>query len=78
LAKVARLDISPEVLVMFAEGAVIRIASSELPDDVKLVQAGYDDWRRAFYVHLESATFEELPEGAVVPYLAPIRMERIS
>ena len=57
---------TPQALVELLKGNGGYV--SDLPRDARFVGAYYDDIQRQFRVHLESETFDLIPEGQAVPH----------
>lgn len=46
---------------------VFRVTSNALPEDARVVGAGYGLERHAFFVTVESEEFDLVPDGEVIP-----------
>lgn len=59
--------IHPSFLAFGFRGGAYRVASDELPIDVKIVNAGYSEMRNMFYIVIEHDSFEEVKIGDELP-----------
>jgi hypothetical protein len=79
----AALVIDPDTLIeLLREGSTLRVASHAIPSDAKICGVGENRWvyegsRAAIVIVLESASFEDIPEGNIVPTLPSVKFERI-
>lgn len=71
--KVARLQVSTEVLTNLLRGYCDPIAATDAPKDLKVVsigQSGEDIAMGRFTVWVESESFDSVPEGGVIPVVS--------
>lgn len=45
---------------------------SDIPDDARVVSVDLEPSRRIAHVYVESATFDEVPDGYVIPQFSPV------
>ena len=74
MKRVRQMLISPEVLMMLGRGS-FRVVKNEVPEDAKLVGAGYDG--TDFYLILESRDFLLVDDGEATPTHTPPQIERL-
>lgn len=62
------LTIDPDTLIaMLTQPATWSVDG--VPEGAKVIDCGYDLYRRAFYVTLEHESFEQVPDGEYIPAL---------
>ena len=67
--RLARIHVTPELVISLAVGLKVEIDHNDVPDDVLIVGVHYDIDRRVFVVIIESESFDELPELQQAPLL---------
>ena len=66
--RIKRFEISPEVIARMGSGKFEVVRDGyELPDDAKIVRAGYDYLTDVFFVLVESAMYADIPDGCPAP-----------
>jgi hypothetical protein len=79
MSRYRRLTISPEILFMlFAPGphSGYTVVDHAVPADAELVNVRHG-WPNVIELLIESADFEELSEGAIIPELAPLVVQSL-
>ena len=76
MARLARLLISPEVLLGIAQGR-FEVVREALPPDVVLRQMVYDPKVHALTLVIEHPSFEEIEKGMIIPILDLFLIRRI-
>lgn len=73
----AVLRVAPELYGVLKAGR-FEIIADPLPDDARLVSAGYDPWRNTVVLVFESEAFAPVPVGKVLPELPGPTMRSVS
>jgi hypothetical protein len=71
-----RMDVSPDVIVHLGSGA-FRVIANELPPDVSIVRAGYDQERDVFSIVLFHQSWDDLQVGDKIPQVQAPVIERL-
>lgn len=75
--RVARILYTPEMLQRLVSGQY-EVVSNKLPADAHIVSAGWHAQQRVFFIDLESASFDLVELGKVIPLLSPPSIRRIA
>jgi hypothetical protein len=78
--RIMRLQVTPEALLAMCTNSrpfTMRITSGCLPEDAKSVGVTHDFASNSFFIFVESAAFDVLPDGEVATLLPPVQFERI-
>ncbi len=64
---IRELAVTPDFLFQLSRGGLYEVTGSTLPDDVKLVEARYDEERRMFLLLVSSGNFADVVETLPSP-----------
>ena len=70
--------IDPNVFALFLQGQLIKVTSSPLPLDARIIGAGYDHSRHAFILVVESSQFEKVPLGEIIPVMDSVEFHPVA
>ena len=68
------LYIPYHLMIAFMTGKY-QLNNLDLPSDAKVVQVDREPDRKAFCLYVESASFNAIPEGTLIPALPPVRIQ---
>jgi len=67
--RVAILSISPAFFIALCNGSIFQVTDNPLPKDTRCVHAYYDHNKKLFVLIVQSASFDEVPDGVELPRL---------
>lgn len=70
--RVARVEVSYDVFLWHLRGHEMTAVETDLPADARIIAIYTEPDRRIAWLHVESATFDDVPELAEIPQFSPV------
>lgn len=74
--RLRRMQVTPEMIVRMRRGT-FRVIANELPEDVVIMGANYDNQQNLFEILLQSDQWDPVVKGGVIPVCDSPFVERV-